>query len=46
MDRKLRVLLWKDWLTLRRNWAYLLLFVLLPIALMSAFWYLQTLIDV
>jgi hypothetical protein len=46
MDRKLRVLLWKDWLTLRRNWAFLILFFVLPTAMMCAFWYLETLIDV
>lgn len=40
-----RVLLWKDWLILRRNWFYLLMFAVLPVLMMTGFWYLETCLD-
>ena len=35
------VLLRKDWYTLKRNWSYLLTFILLPIGLMAFFSYIH-----
>ena len=41
----LKVLLKKDFLTLRRNVGYLFAFIVLPIGLMSAFIAIQNLVD-
>jgi hypothetical protein len=35
----------KDFLTLRRNWVFSLLFVFLPVFLMVAFWKFELLFD-
>ena len=39
--RHIKVLFKKDMLTLRRNWSFLLMFVILPLAMMSAFGFLS-----
>ena len=41
----LKVLLTKDFLTLRRNVGYIIAFIFLPVALMSAFISIQQLVD-
>ncbi len=41
----LAVLLRKDVLTLKRNWVYLLMFIMLPVGMMYGFWSLETYID-
>jgi hypothetical protein len=40
-----RVLLKKDWLILRRNWFYIVMFTLLPVVMMSVFWYMAAVMD-
>ena len=45
MLNHLLVLLRKDILTLKRNWIYLLMFIMLPLTMMYGFWQLNTYID-
>jgi len=45
MLNHLVVLLRKDILTLKRNWVYLLMFIMLPVTMMYGFWQLNTYID-
>ena len=42
---QVRVLLWKDWLILRRNWVFLVMLFVVPIVMMTAFWYIETALD-
>lgn len=41
---QLGVLLKKDWLILRRNWVFLLMFIVLPVLMMTAFWQLHAIV--
>jgi hypothetical protein len=43
--RHVKVLLRKDFLTLKRNWMFFLTFVILPIAVMSGFNFLESLVE-
>lgn len=45
MLNHLAVLLRKDVLTLKRNWVYLVMFIMLPVTMMYGFWQLETYID-
>ena len=42
--RHIKVLFRKDTLTLQRNWSFLIMFVLLPLTMMSGFSYLHGLL--
>ncbi len=38
-------LLRKDWLILKRNWLYLVMFVWVPFVMMGSFWYLKSTLE-
>lgn len=38
-------LLRKDWLILKRNWLYLVMFVWVPFIMMGSFWYLKSTLE-
>ena len=38
-------LLRKDWLILKRNWLYLVMFVWVPFVMMGSFWYLKATLE-
>ena len=41
----MKVLLRKDFLTLKRNWMFFLTFLVLPVAIMSGFNFIQSLVE-
>lgn len=43
--RHVKVLLRKDFLTLKRNWMFFLTFLILPIAIMSGFNFIESLVE-
>ena len=43
--RHVRVLLRKDFLTLKRNWMFFLTFIILPVAIMSGFNFIESLVE-
>lgn len=45
MDQHTVVLLKKDFITLKRNLGFILMFIALPIVMMGTFWKLQSLIE-
>ena len=45
MKEQTKLLLWKDWVLLRRSWLFLVLFTLVPILMMTSFWYLKSCIE-
>jgi ABC-type Na+ efflux pump permease subunit len=44
-SKHVKVLLRKDYLTLKRNWMFFLTFIILPIAVMSGFNFLESLVE-
>ena len=44
-SRHVRVLLRKDFLTLKRNWMFFMTFLILPVAIMSGFSFLESIVE-